>query len=274
MKKRITAILTVVLMIVSFSICMLPNTTVYAEDETDEILAYDITVDVNEDATLNINYHVEWKVLESDENGPVTWVKIGIPNSHVKEYEALSDNIEDINIDSSGETYAEIYFDKEYYQDEVISFDFQICQDYMYQVEITSISGMDEQFGDEEMMSEIDETLNQGASQVEEGGAEEISGTEETSGNGETSGTEEITGGTQIEEASGEDVTSEAPEEIDSSEVPSSNNGFIGTATYYFTPGWFDEINVDEMSIRWNCDKATSWTPTIRITTAMKSLAG
>ena len=58
MKKRITAILTVVLMIVSFSICMLPNTTVYAEDETDEILAYDITVDVNEDATLNKNYHV------------------------------------------------------------------------------------------------------------------------------------------------------------------------------------------------------------------------
>ena len=153
MKKRITAILTVVLMIVSFSICMLPNTTVYAEDETDEILAYDITVDVNEDATLTINYHIEWKVLESDENGPVTWVKIGVPNSHVVGYEALSDNIEDINIDSSGETYAEIYFDKEYYQDEVISFDFQICQDYMYQVEITSISGMDEQFGDKEMMS-------------------------------------------------------------------------------------------------------------------------
>ena len=192
MKKRITAILTVVLMLVSFSICMLPNTIVYAEDETDEILAYDITVDVNEDATLTINYHIEWKVLESDENGPVTWVKIGVPNSHVKGYEALSDNIEDINIDSSGETYAEIYFDKEYYQDEVISFDFQICQDYMYQVEITSISGMDEQFGDEEMMSEIDEALNQG--------------------------------GTEIEEASGEDVTSEAPEEIDSSEVPSSNN--------------------------------------------------
>lgn len=44
---------------------------VYAGDPTDEILDYEVTVDVNSDATLNIKYHIEWEVLESTENGPV-----------------------------------------------------------------------------------------------------------------------------------------------------------------------------------------------------------
>ncbi len=153
---------------------------VYAGDPTDEILDYEVTVDVNSDATLNIKYHIEWEVLESTENGPVDWVKIGIPNTHVLDYEALSDNISTIEIDKSNGSYANVYFEYKYYAHEVISFDFEIRQDYMYQVNL-----------------------------------------DDTSDDSEKS----------------------------------------GTATYYFTPGWFDEIDTDKLVIKWNCDKAVSWTP-------------
>ncbi|MBQ3920841.1 MAG: hypothetical protein II689_01260, partial [Firmicutes bacterium] len=32
-----------------------------------------------------------------------------------------------------------------------------------------------------------------------------------------------------------------------------------GYTVYYFTPGWFDEIDVDELIIRWNHDKLVEW---------------
>ena len=37
---------------------------------TDEILNFTIQVDVNEDATLNMRYHLDWKVLDSTSEGP------------------------------------------------------------------------------------------------------------------------------------------------------------------------------------------------------------
>ncbi|MBR6231286.1 MAG: hypothetical protein IKR00_05050 [Lachnospiraceae bacterium] len=38
---------------------------VYAAD-LDEIVNYEITVEPNEDATLTMTYHIDWKVLDSD----------------------------------------------------------------------------------------------------------------------------------------------------------------------------------------------------------------
>ena len=41
-------------------------------------------------------YDITWKVLDSDTDGPLEWVKIGIPNSNVEEIEGYSSNIENI----------------------------------------------------------------------------------------------------------------------------------------------------------------------------------
>ncbi len=142
-------------------------------ENLDEILQYDITADVNDDATVNLRYHVVWKVLDSDSEGPLEWVKIGLPNSHVTDVKSLSDTISDIEIDEDGGTYANVTFTDSYEADEVVTFDFSIKQDYLYQM-----------------------------NQKEE-----------------------------------------------------------GTTTYTFTPGWFDSIVVDNMTIRWKADKAGSWSP-------------
>ncbi|MBR6391205.1 MAG: zinc ribbon domain-containing protein [Lachnospiraceae bacterium] len=139
--------------------------------DTDEILNYTITVDVNDDATLNLNYHIDWKVLDSGSGiGPLTWMKIGIPNSHVISTKGLSSTVDHIN--RSG-NYVEVYLDRKYYEGDVASVDFLVIQDYMYQV----------------------------------------------------------------------------------------NKFTEGETVYSFTPGWFDDIRVDELVIRWNNTKAVSFQP-------------
>ena len=45
----------------------------------DEILSYEITADVLEDASVDLVYNISWKVLDSDSEGPLEWVQIGIP---------------------------------------------------------------------------------------------------------------------------------------------------------------------------------------------------
>ncbi|MBR1909168.1 MAG: zinc ribbon domain-containing protein [Lachnospiraceae bacterium] len=126
MKNKIT-----VFLISLFACAMIFASPVMAD--TDEILNYTITVDVNQDATLNLNYHIDWKVLDSGSGiGPLTWMKIGIPNSHVISTEGISSTVDHIN--RSG-NYVEVYLDKSYYEGDVASVDFLVVQDYMYQVD-------------------------------------------------------------------------------------------------------------------------------------------
>ena len=143
--------------------------------DTDEIKRYTIFVNVNDDATLDLHYHIEWKVLDSSGDlGPVTWLKIGVPNSHVIRTEGMSDSVD--HIKQSG-NYVEVYLDRPYYEDELISADFRVVQDYMYQV----------------------------------------------------------------------------------------NKLVEGETVYSFTPGWFDDIKVDELQICWNNEKAVSFSPECEI---------
>ena len=142
-------------------------------DPLDEIENYEINAVVNEDATVTLTYHIDWRVLDSGSEGPLSWVRVGIPNSHYSEAQGLTDNIKSIKYDSSGGSYMRIDFDREYFAGEVVTFEFSVVQDYLYQVN-------------------------------------------------------------KLEE---------------------------GYTVYSFTPGWFDDIAVDKLTLRWKADKAESWTP-------------
>ncbi len=160
--------------ITGFVISLLAALVLFAvpvKADTDEILRYTVFVDVNDDATLNLHYHFEWKVLDSGPGiGPVTWLKIGLPNKHVISTKPLNDTVDHIKLSGN---YAEVYLDKEYYEGEVIGADFLVVQDYMYQVD-------------------------------------------------------------KLKE---------------------------GETVYSFTPGWFDDIKVDELQICWKNDKVVAFTP-------------
>ena len=109
----------------------LPFSSAYADD-LDEIVNYRITVDVNEDATLSMVYHIDWKVLDSTSEGPLSWVRVGIPNDHYSSIEGLSDTIDSIRYDSSDGSYVRIDLDRNYYEGEIASFDFAIEQGTSY----------------------------------------------------------------------------------------------------------------------------------------------
>ena len=128
MKKRIALLLALLFVLTAF-----PVRPAEAK-ATDEILDYTITVDVNQDASLNMLYHIEWKVLD-DSIGALEWVRIGIPNSHYISCDPVSSNISRIKMTSqSGEQYADVYFTDKYYEDQTVSFDFLLVQDFMYEM--------------------------------------------------------------------------------------------------------------------------------------------
>lgn len=109
---------------------------VQAAEPLDEIQEYNIQVDMRNDGTMDIKYHIEWKVLDDESEGKLEWVKIGIPNSHVDEIKAKSDTISDISyMAESGETFVRVDFDRPYNAGEIVSFDFSLHQSYMYVID-------------------------------------------------------------------------------------------------------------------------------------------
>ncbi len=162
MKKRFALLLALLL-----TVLLIPARPAAAK-ATDEILNYTITVDVQDDATLIMQYHIDWKVLD-DSIGKVSWLEIGIPNSHYISCDPVSSNIDRIEMKiTSYESLAVVYFTKEYKEDEIISFDFLLVQDFMYEMNVLK----------------------------------------------------------------------------------------EGETVYYFTPGWFPGVAIDELVIDWNADKA------------------
>ncbi len=126
-KKMLTIVSAALLVLL-----LLPAIPTKAAEALDEIKSYVITVDMRQDGTMDIKYHLDWTVLNDTAEGPLTWVKIGIPNKHVDDIKALSANIYNIAYHSDDGSYVRVDFDRPYYAGETVSFDFSIHQSYMY----------------------------------------------------------------------------------------------------------------------------------------------
>ena len=137
MKKFSRFFICIFVCLITLTLSALPALAASFEAPTrlDEIQDYTITVHMRPDGTMDIKYHVEWKVLNDSEEGPLTWVKIGNPNKHVDEITALSDNIKDISYMNDGGSYIRIDLDRSYYEDEIVIFEYTIHQSYMYVLE-------------------------------------------------------------------------------------------------------------------------------------------
>ena len=138
MTEKNTTVLNIILktflsFILVLAIVTLLPIHIHAKD-LDEIQNYIIWVNVNEDATLDMRYRIRWKVLDSTTEGPLTWVKIGIPNEHCTNIKADSDCIKKISYSGSGGSYIRIDLDRKYKAGETVDLDFSFTQDYMYQM--------------------------------------------------------------------------------------------------------------------------------------------
>ena len=128
MKKKVLVFIAALLIITMSAV------PCFAGKPTDEILNYIITADVNPDGTLNLDYYIEWKVLETAGLGPLEWVNIGIPHDGYLSIEPLSSNIESIYYSGSYGSNVEVNFTKDYGKNEVCTFEFKVIMDYMYQI--------------------------------------------------------------------------------------------------------------------------------------------
>lgn len=115
----------------------LTSFTTHAKTEPlDEIQNYDITVNMRPDGTMDIHYDIEWLVLDSTSQGPLEWVKIGCPNSHVDQIAALTDNVKSAKyMSEDGGSYIRVDFTHKYHAGEVVKFSYSIHQSYMYTLE-------------------------------------------------------------------------------------------------------------------------------------------
>lgn len=105
-------------------------------NDLDRINTYIVTVDPNfDDGSLNIQVNITWTVLDSTSEGPLEWVKIGIPNYHVSNIKALTSNIKNAKYYSDGGSFVRIDFKEKYYKGDVIDFSFSFNQSYMYKID-------------------------------------------------------------------------------------------------------------------------------------------
>lgn len=135
MKRIISCFLSffvIILLLSSFSI----NTCAKTSKPLDEIQSYEIKIDPRTDGTLDMHYTITWKVLDDESEGPLKWIKIGNPNSHVDEIVGISNNIDEIrSYQVDGNNYIRIDLDKKYYSGDVLKIEYTIHQSYMYIVE-------------------------------------------------------------------------------------------------------------------------------------------
>lgn len=127
MKKIISAF---IILLLIFSITSIQNSLSADLDYIDE---YDITVDPNFDnGTLDIRIDIKWRVLDSFSEGPLSWVKIGIPNRYVDNITPLTNNIRKIKYYSDSGSFIRIDFNRDYEEGEIVNFSFKFNQARMY----------------------------------------------------------------------------------------------------------------------------------------------
>ena len=133
--KRIIKKLPVIIVGIITALCILIATAVEAtSSDLDYINLYEVVVDPRNDGTLDISIHLNWEVLDSTSEGPLEWVKIGIPNKYVDEIEAATNNISKIKYYSDNGSYIRIDFSKKYHANEVVDFAFKFHISRMYKL--------------------------------------------------------------------------------------------------------------------------------------------
>ena len=122
----------IICLIVLFSIFATSLINTKASLYIDQIENYEITIDTNRDGTLKMEFYVRWKVINDTIEGPLEWIKIGIPNKFVSNIKGLTSNIYDIYYYSDLGSYIRIDLDRPYKAGEVLDIRFSLIQSRMY----------------------------------------------------------------------------------------------------------------------------------------------
>lgn len=98
----------------------------------DIIENYSIFVHPTEEGNLEMRYKITWRVLDSTEEGPLEWVRIGVPNKYVSNLQALSTAISKVSFDNSNGACIRIDLKKSYEAGETVMLEFSFLQTHIY----------------------------------------------------------------------------------------------------------------------------------------------
>lgn len=127
--SKFIKILFIIVLLFAFSLL---SNKVYAKN-LDEITKYDVKIVPNKkDGSLDITYRITWKVLDSTIEGPLKWVKIGMPNENFTNLQKVDGDIESIS--KYGSNYVRIDFKKSYKAGEEVTFAYGFHQTNMYTI--------------------------------------------------------------------------------------------------------------------------------------------
>ena len=128
MRKVLVAFLIVLTFI------FIPKSKAYTAKPLDYIEEFNIVVSTNSDATLNFDYELKWKVLDDTTEGPLEWVKIGIPNKYISNINVIStDTISKARYyNDNGSTCIRLDLNRKYKKNEVVNMHFTFRQSHMF----------------------------------------------------------------------------------------------------------------------------------------------
>lgn len=98
----------------------------------DEIESYTITVNPLNDGTLNMSYNIKWKVLDSDSEGPLEWVKIGVANKYVSNIRGITSASKSVEYYSDDGAYIRVDLDRSYFEGETVEIGFSFIQSRIF----------------------------------------------------------------------------------------------------------------------------------------------
>ena len=108
----------------------------------DEIQSYVITVDPRQDGSADITYEIDWQVVGGGSGDYLSWVNIGLANSHADDIRVLTpDTVADVSLVTENGSYAKVTFHDKYYAPDVaaanggqsrVKFAFQVHQSHLF----------------------------------------------------------------------------------------------------------------------------------------------
>lgn len=114
------------------------------DGDMDEITNYTVTVETLADGSAYITYELDWNVIGGSMDDPLTWVRIGMPNSHNDNLVNLTpDTVERVSQDNSGGSFVRVEFRDAYYSPDdaakigaqsSVHFAFQVHQSHLFLV--------------------------------------------------------------------------------------------------------------------------------------------
>ena len=97
----------------------------------DKIHEYTITVEPNNDGTLNMVYYLKWEVLEEGDGG-VDFITVGVANRFVRNIVGLTNNIKKIYYSSKDGATIHIDFNKTYHKGDIFEVKFSFRQERIF----------------------------------------------------------------------------------------------------------------------------------------------